>query len=157
MTLRSIQEWHELARPERTDKDFQVTLGCHFEEVKEMLESLSITNNPAYKALVTETHTPASAVFSTAINTMHTLAECLKSGVFTASIENRKEFADAIGDQVVTGMGVAHCAAMNGAVIVERIDHSNWSKFVDGKPEFHENGKIAKPATYQPPDLTGTY
>lgn len=157
MTLNSIQKWHELSRPERTDSDFQVTLGCHFEEIVEQLEALDIKNNPAYKALVTDPHTPAAAVFSVAINAMHTLAECLKSGLLTASIENREAFADAIGDQIVTGMGVAHCAAMNGSVIVERIDHSNWSKFVDGKPVFNEQGKIAKPATYQPPDLTGTY
>ena len=31
---------------------------------------------------------------------------------------------------------------------------SNYSKFVDGKPVFDANGKIAKPATYSPPDLT---
>lgn len=157
MTIRSIQKWHELARPTPDQKAFDVQLGCHFEEIVEQLGALDIKNNPDYKALVTDTYTPAAAVFSTAINAMNTLAECLKSGVFTASIENREAFADAIGDQIVTGMGVAHCAAMNGSVIVERIDHSNWSKFVDGKPVFNEQGKIAKPATYQPPDLTGTY
>lgn len=157
MTIRSIQKWHELARPVPDQKAFDVQLGCHFEEVVEQLEAIDIINNPAYKALVTETHTPASAVFSTAINAMHTLAECLKSGVFTASIENRKEFADAIGDQVVTGIGVAHCANINGSVVVERVDASNWTKFVDGKPVFNEQGKIAKPDTYRPVDLTGTY
>lgn len=157
MTLRSIQEWHELARPERTDKDFQVTLGCHFEEIVEQLEALDIQNNPNYKALVTDPHTPATAVFSVAINALNTLAECLKSGVFTASIENRKEFADAIGDQVVTGIGVAHCANINGSMVVERVNYSNWTKFVDNKPVFNEQGKIIKPDTYQPPDLTGTY
>ena len=157
MTIRSIQKWHELARPTPDQKAFDVQLGCHFEEIGEMLEALGISNNLAYMPSSDDANISASAVFSTALNSISILAESLKAGVFTTNVENRKELADSIGDQVVTGMGVAHCAAMNGAVIVERIDHSNWSKFVDGKPEFHENGKIAKPATYQPPDLSGTY
>ena len=157
MTIRSIQKWHELARPTPDQKAFDVQLGCHFEEIREMLEALGISNNLAYMPSSDDANISASAVFSTALNSISILAESLKAGVFTTNIENRKELADSIGDQVVTGMGVAHCAAMNGSVIVERIDHSNWSKFVNGKPEFHENGKIAKPATYQPPDLSGTY
>ena len=35
------------------------------------------------------------------------------------------------------------------------VSRSNWSKFVDGQPQFDENGKIAKPSTYRKPDLTG--
>lgn len=157
MTIRSIQEWHELARPVPDQKAFNVQLGCHFEEFVEMLEAIDIKNNPDHKPLVTDTYIPAKAVFAAAINSLHTLAECLKAGVLLAEIENREAFADAIGDQIVTGMGVAHCASMNGPLIVERVDHSNWTKFVDGKPVFNEQGKIAKPDTYRPVDLTGTY
>lgn len=35
----------------------------------------------------------------------------------------------------------------------EEVDRSNWSKFVDGKPVFNEQGKIAKPESYSPPNL----
>lgn len=157
MTIRSIQEWHELARPTPDQKQFDVQLGCHFEEVKEMLESLAITNNPAYKPSSDDANVPASAVFSTALNSIGILAEALKAGIFTANIENRKELADSIGDQVVTGVGVAHCAGINGTLVVERVNYSNWTKFVDGKPVFTAQGKIAKPDTYTPADLTGTY
>ena len=63
----------------------------------------------------------------------------------------------AIADQVVTGIGAAYCAQMNAPLAIERVDISNWSKFVNGKPEFNKQGKIAKPKTYKEPDLEGCY
>lgn len=36
----------------------------------------------------------------------------------------------------------------------EEVNRSNWSKFVDGKPVFDENGKIKKGDGYTPPDLS---
>jgi len=35
------------------------------------------------------------------------------------------------------------------------VNRSNWSKFVDGKPLFDENGKIKKGPGYSKPDLSG--
>ena len=149
MTIRSIQRWHELARPTPDVKAFNVQLGCHFEEVAEQLKTLTLYD--------VETGSILAGTSSSAYITLNNLATGLKSGSYTAEIEDRKEFADAIGDQIVTGLGVAHCANMNGPVITARVDQSNWTKFVDGKPVFDVNGKIAKPDTYQKVDLTGTY
>ena len=62
----------------------------------------------------------------------------------------------AIGDQVVTAIGVAHCAGMKGAAAVDQVNLSNWSKFTeDGEPIFNETGKIAKGPRYMPPNLDG--
>lgn len=147
--LSSIQEWHQLARPSISEKAFNVQLGCHLEEIVEMLNSLEFSDPNGAQAV--------RGVFSASHQSLQNLAEGLKKGEYRARIVDRKEFADSIGDQIVTGMGAAYCANMDGAAIAERVDHSNWTKFVNGVPVFDENGKIAKPETYTPPDLTGTY
>lgn len=142
-TLESIETWHKLARPTPTQENFNVQLGCHFEEICEMMESLQfgLVNGVA---LMSYKHLKA-------------LAQNLKTGNLNAYITDRKEFADSLGDQIVTGVGVGYLARMNVPEIAHRVNESNWTKFVDGVPQFDANGKIAKPATYQKPDLTGTY
>jgi hypothetical protein len=45
MTIDNIALWHKRARPEPTEKDFNVQLGCHIEEFTEMLDALGINFN----------------------------------------------------------------------------------------------------------------
>jgi predicted HAD superfamily Cof-like phosphohydrolase len=143
MSIESIALWHKRARPAPTKDQFNVQLGCHFEEICEQLAVVNTTHN--------DTLVRARAALSW-------LADGLKRGHVTAEITDRKEFLDACADQVVTSLGVAHTAGMDGAEAVRRVNLSNWSKFdVDGQPIFNENGKIAKGPRYAPPDLTGLY
>ncbi len=143
MSIESINLWHSRARPTPDAAQFNVQLGCHLEEIVEMLGTFTLTRGDGsmYDAL---------EIFSW-------VAEGLKANEISATITDRKGFLDAIADQVVTGVGAAYCAGMNAPEAVRRVDSSNWSKFVDGQPVFDENGKIAKPATYKPVDLTGLY
>jgi hypothetical protein len=144
MTTEAIELWHKRARPEPTDKDFNVQLGCHFEEIAEMLDTVEIPG--------------AEMTFGDAIRSIKQVAEWLKDGEFVAFINDRKEFLDSIADQVVTGIGVAHCAGMKGAAACERVTTSNWSKFDhNGQPIRDQNGKIAKGPNYQQPVLDGLY
>lgn len=85
------------------------------------------------------------------------VARMLKSGEMNAHVINRKEFLDSLADQIVTAAGVGHCAGMDVPGAVEVVDHSNWSKFVDGEPVFDNNGKITKGPDYFKPDLEGFY
>lgn len=143
MSVDLIKLWHERARPNPTEQHFNVQLGCHFEEICEMLAVLNTTEN--------NTLVRARAALSW-------LADGLKRGNVQATITDRQEFLDAIADQVVTAVGAAHCANMNVTEAVRRVNTSNWSKYnVDGQPVFDENGKIKKGPTYAPPDLTGLY
>ncbi len=149
--LANIDRWHKLARPVVTDRGFNVQLGCHLEEVVEMLDSLLFSDTSNIQA-------PRQLGNHMAVREhLHCLAESLKSGQVTADIFNRKEFADSIGDQIVTVVGAGHCARMDTITIAQRVDASNWSKFVNGVPVFDANGKIAKGPGYFKPDLSGTY
>ena len=142
----TIELWHSRARPNPTERDFDTQLGCHFEEICEMLDALTFTMDGQHY----EVPTLRAAV--------QNIANMLKSGEVQATITDRKEFADSIGDQVVTAVGSAYCAHMKATEIVRRVNASNWSKFdFDGKPIRNANGKIAKGPNYTPPDLEGTY
>lgn len=145
MSIESINLWHSRARPTPDAAQFNVQLGCHLEEIVDMLGTFEL-----------ESHL-TNSVLRESVNNLDWLARRLKANMSTATITNREEFLDAIADQVVAGVGAAYCAGMNAPEAVRRVDSSNWSKFVDGQPVFDENGKIAKGPYYKPVDLTGLY
>ena len=143
MNIESIELWHKRARPTPREIHFNVQLGCHLEEICEMLAVLNTTQN--------DTLVRARAALAW-------LADGLKQGRIGADITDRKEFLDACADQVVTAVGAAYTANMDAAEAVNRVNLSNWSKFDDeGYPIFDEHGKIKKGPNYAPPDLTGLY
>ena len=139
----NITLWHRRARPEPTEKDFNVQLGCHLEEFVEMLDSLTISGYPG---------------FLKAIDTIEEIAEKLKDGSLTVSTVDRVDLLDSLADQIVTAVGVGVCAKMDMDAAVEEVNRSNWSKFnYKGFPEIDENGKIKKGEHYRKPNLKGMY
>ncbi len=146
MTTEAIELWHRRARPEPTAADFNVQLGCHFEEIQEMGCTIEGGDIIMIKLL-----DDLDSVVSR-------IADRLKKGLSNVEIVNRKEFLDSIADQVVTGIGAAYCAGMKGAAACDRVNTSNWSKFDEnGQPIRDANGKITKGPNYQPPVLDGLY
>lgn len=143
-TLNWINEWHARACPRRTQAAFSVQLGCHFEEIAEMMTALQVVG--------------AQEVHARALELMCELAHALKTGQATADVANRKELLDALADQVVTSVGVGYRAKMDVPVACARVDESNWSKFdAAGQPILDENGKVTKGVNYLPPNLEGLY
>ena len=144
MSTEAIELWHKRARPEPTAADFNVQLGCHFEEIVEMMDTIELSDAPN--------------ALREARDVMYVLADWLKKGIVSARINDRNEFLDSIADQVVTGIGAAYCAGMKAADACDRVNTSNWSKFDhNGQPIRDKNGKITKGPNYQPPVLDGLY
>ena len=141
MSIDSIELWHRRARPEPEQKNFNVQMGCHVEEFIEMLDAVKFNNtwtNLRYELVL--------------------LADRLKTNMENAEIVDRKEFLDSLADQIVTAIGVGHCAGMKTSDAVDEVSRSNWSKFNDeGFPIFNEHGKIAKGPNYKRPYLEGLY
>jgi len=134
--ISDIKTWFQLAVPEPTDKSRAVQIGVHFEEVAEMLDATGDLHEA---------------------DALSTIADYYKTqcgGITLAGAMSRKELLDALCDQIVTATGVAHMFGLDIEGALAEVIRSNNSKFVDGKPVFDANGKIAKPATYSPPDLT---
>lgn len=143
MTTEAIELWHRRARPEPTASDFNVQLGCHFEEIEEMMRSIVTDDEEVWQEVRSQ---------------IYVLSKLLKLNELKARVDDRKEFLDSIADQVVTGIGAAYCAGMKGAAACDRVNTSNWSKFDEnGQPIRDTNGKITKGPNYQQPVLDGLY
>lgn len=136
--------WFELAVPNPTDKNRGVQLGVHFEEVAEMLDT------------ITGYDTETALLLMQANQAMERLASHLKANPQSVLIHesDRKEFLDSVADQIVTATGSAYMFGMNPVDGLAEVNRSNYSKFVDGKPIFNEQGKIIKGPDYFKPDLS---
>ena len=140
--IASIAGWFNKARPAPEPNHVRVQMGVHFEEVAEMLA--------AYRS----TSSYGEVVRLDAVHCMQTLAKHLKTSTTPIVIEDRKEFLDALCDQIVTATGSGAFLGMNMEGALSEVDQSNWSKFDEnGNPIFDENGKISKSPAYRKPDL----
>ena len=72
---------------------------------------------------------------------------------FALSNGGKIELIDALCDQIVTAIGVAHMFGMDIQGALQEVANSNDSKFEDGRPVFNEHGKIAKGKNYFKPEL----
>lgn len=89
------------------------------------------------------------------------LAEATKAESSPCSIdnmlprENDVEVLDAIADILFTVFGVAAKAGLADLVepAFREVLRSNWTKMGPNGPEFYPDGKVAKPVTYEAPDL----
>lgn len=137
----TTKQWFEAAVPNPTDKNFQVQLGVHFEEISEMLEALTGDTEQTSKRL------------EDLAADLSVLGNQLKTGRVSALVRSHEEFLDALVDQRVTATGVGHMLGYGMEGADKEVDRSNFSKFVDGKPIFDINGKIMKGPDYTAPEL----
>lgn len=146
MSIDYIKMWHEKTRPDPSPADFNITAGVHFEEVAEMLAS--VRGGDEYSDLM----------FDRLHTALTTVALGLKQGTIKMVVRDKQDFLDSLCDQIVTSVGVGHCAKMNITEAIRRVNASNWSKFdIDGGPIYNEHGKIMKGPNYKAPDLEGLY
>ena len=139
----SIFYWFKEARPVVTSKHLHTQMGVHFEEVSEMLTEITgLDDNTTL--LINKTKLAC-----------HELAEHLKLNdhIIRINLEDRKNYLDALCDQIVTAIGCGYDQNMNISGALFEVDWSNYSKFVEGKAIFDENGKIAKGPSYFKADL----
>ena len=131
--ISGIKNWFALAVPEPTEKNGHVQVGVHYEEACEMATELR--DWPQVDAL-------------------KAAADAYKRGKIQMPQDiDRVALLDSLCDQIVTAIGIGHMFGLDVGGALAEVNRSNWSKFVDGKPQFDANGKIMKPATYSPPQL----
>ena len=140
--LEETYRWFTKAVPTPTDKNIRVQLGVHLEEVGELLAEMH-----------TNDHTTMVLLETTRKN-LHDLSKRLKETDPSVVFPDRRATLDAICDQLVTGTGFAYMLGMDPVGGLAEVNESNWSKFVDGEPQFDENKKIKKGPNYRKPDLS---
>jgi len=144
--LEDTKNWFEKAIPEPTDLNIHTQLGVHFEEVAEMIETLTPTNafmkNHLHQALVA----------------VQTLSKALKGQTNQIMLvgADRVDFLDAICDQIVTATGCGYMAGMDVVGGMNEVNRSNYSKFdaKTGEPIFDDNRKVMKGPNYTKADLS---
>lgn len=132
--LERTKQWFEIAIPEPTKKQACIQVGCHLEEVDEMLMSLGF-----YGEYVEDIS--------------HDMKKAIDFTVSVIRDVNEIELLDSLADQIVTAIGVAHMMGFDILGALQEVNRSNFSKFEDGKAVFDENGKIRKGKDYTPPNL----
>lgn len=142
--ITQTKKWFEIAVPNPTSKNISTQIGCHLEEVVEMLDVLQ-TKYPGYKNKLDD-----------ARKHLRFISNLLKQeeDSFFIKEEDRKELLDSLADQIVTATGVGTFLGMNVPGALAEVNRSNYSKFEDGEPVFNENKKVMKGKDYTPPDLT---
>lgn len=144
-TLSKTKEWFEKAVPNPELKNFNSQLGCHFEEVAEMLNPIQGVDSLTSELLI-------SAEDAMSALAIHIKNNSGKRIVFIES-ENELAFLDALCDQIVTATGVAHMSGHDIIGAMNEVNDSNFSKFEDGQPLFDANRKIIKGFGYRKPNL----
>ena len=122
-----------------TDR-FPVQLGCHLEEVVEMLVELELEDE-------------LSQEVANAVASLTKVADALKSARAEVGTKNEVAFNDSVLDQRVTGTGLLKMMGVDVAECVARVDVANFTKFVDGKPLYKEGGKITKGPNFWNPEF----
>lgn len=137
MEIKDIKNWFEVAIPEPTIEQACIQIGCHYEEVSEMQGVLLDCGDTAEN--LAEDYKSLNCLYLDHIS----------------MIGDRDKIAllDALCDQIVTAVGVAHMLDMDIEGALKEVNESNHSKFEDGKAVFDENGKITKGANYRRPNL----
>lgn len=127
--------WFIEAVREPTPDNKLVQIGVHIEEFAEMLEAIGLKEFAA---------------------DVQRLGMKFKQKLVTHEQLNidMKELLDSLTDQIVTACGIAHMFGMDIVGALGEVNRSNYSKFVDGRAIFDENGKIKKGPGFFRPDLT---
>lgn len=141
-SITDIRNWFKAAKPEPTFNDYMTQLGCHFEEVCEMMAAIGGGNEDICIDL------SEKADFIKGLTVPDEYVETQKSFI------DNIELLDALCDQIVTATGVAYMMGFDIEGALKEVIRSNNSKMVDGKFTFDDNGKIQKPNSYSEPDLT---
>jgi len=139
-TLAKTKQWFVEAVPHPTKDNQRVQVGCHLEEVLEMLDTISISGKELELTSLKQS--------------LEYISNILKKNADAAvTINDRTAFLDAIADQLVTGTGCGHVFGMNVLGALDEVNLSNWSKFENNHAVFNENGKIKKGINYKEPNL----
>lgn len=142
-SITDIRNWFKAAKPEPTIEDLCVQIGCHLEEVCELLEALGLKDYDAHEQLTIDA------------DHFKNKSKWVLMKLTKLNYEQRIAIIDACCDTNVTGTGIMQLLGGVDVLGAQReVIRSNNSKMVKGKFEFDANGKIMKPDSYSKPDLT---
>lgn len=142
VSLSNVGNWFEVGVPREkvTLNRLVAQLGCHFEEVGEMVTAIGLP------MLGDRLNNLSKEMITTSPDYHH----LFNPNTFTK--DSLVALADSVADQIVTLVGVAHMLNLDVNKLVTEVNKSNWSKFENGKP-VNKGDKIGKGSNYKKPEL----
>lgn len=148
-TIHQIKSWFVKAVPAPEEINLTTQIGVHLEEVAEMIEVL---RDSALNQETTDQMTFFMEVLNHASKRFKSQQQSFK---FDLRYVNKTGLLDALCDQMVTAVGIAHMFDLDIEGGLQEVANSNDSKFdVNGSPIFNESRKIMKGPNYFAPDLS---
>lgn len=137
-TIQEIRDWFLKAKPEATDQNLVQQLAYALEEISELFEAIGYQDASRHMEQLKD--------YTLGVSRKEDCTEVVSKW-------DRKATLDAIGDIIVTLVGVATYAKMDIVGGLQEISDSNYSKFVAGEPLLDKDGKITKGPNYFKPEL----
>lgn len=147
-TVSQIKAWFEKAVPLPSEINVSTQIGVHLEEVSEMFQPL------IEAALNQSTKGQVQFLHDVLTHGQKCFKDHQRSFAFDFRYIDRTALLDALCDQIVTAIGVAHMLEMDIEGALAEVARSNDSKFDrDGQPIFNDNKKIMKGPDFSPSAL----
>lgn len=148
-------DWLDACEVGRSNREISTQFGCMVEEIAETLAIAPLKCRDEADRMYLNSKCKA------AVNTLDEISALLKDGALQIDSEKAKNqfvrelLLDGLCDISVTVDGFAHLMGFDKAGADREVLRSNDSKLVDGKAEKNpKTGKIIKPESYSPPNLT---
>lgn len=137
-SITDATNWFKIATPKPDRSKVIAQLSCHLEEVQELLDALGLSGS------------------------LNDIRESIKSDklvreriiAMTTDKNTYREVIDALGDTMVTSIGLLNLLCSDPKEVLRIINISNFSKFEDGVVLRNIHGKIIKGSNYKEPDFS---
>ena len=148
-SINQIKTWFEKAVPAPTYANAHAQLSVHFEEIAEMVTALFLASHD-------DKSSEQLGLLLSVLDYSKRQVRSQEAGIhIDFDAIDRVAFLDALCDQIVTSIGLAHMLGMDIRGAIQEVAESNDSKFDDeGKPIFNEALKIIKGPNYFQPHLS---
>lgn len=145
VSLKSITDWFNTAKPNPVEKDLPTQLGAYVEEVCETISALKGYTNDSD---LTSTLFQAELILTELKDKLYTIEKLDKP-----TDETKVALLDGLADVAVTITGSAYFAGFQWDKALTEVNQSNFSKFEGGKAIKNDDGKIMKGKNYRKPNL----
>lgn len=141
-TLQNTFDWIKACQ-EPSEKLANIQMGVFFEEIAETLREVVIKSQQG------------NNVFKSSAEIINLMGNLLKLDDLQLDL-NKTDYIkllDGLCDVIVTATTTAYALGFDLIGAMNEVNRANYSKFVDGKPIYDENGKITKGPNYVRPNL----
>ena len=143
-TLQNTFDWIKSCQ-EPSEKLANIQMGVFLEEIGETFDAIRCKDFAHSIKMGHLGHVVIKEIF----------AKKFKKGEYELDLDaiNLVELLDGLCDVIVTATTTAYALGFDLVGAMNEVNRANYSKFVDGKPVYDENGKITKGPDYVRPNL----